>query len=123
MLLERFGNVNVEQLRVLPADTEVVVGALLGSLRTTRTRKGRNPGQKMAMVQLEDRTARVEGVLFADAYAEYEAKLDRGAVLFFTGRIDRRREEPNLVVGKVVPVDEAEARLSRRLRIHLRRQR
>ena len=118
-LLERFGNVNVEQLKALPADTEVVVGALLGSLRTTRTRKGRNPGQKMAMVQLEDRTARIEGVLFGDVYAEYEAKLERGAVLFFSGRIDRRREEPNLVVGKVVPVDEAEAKLSRRLRIHL----
>lgn len=118
-LLERFGNVNVEQLKALPADTEVVLGALLGSLRTTRTRKGRNPGQKMAMIQLEDKSARVEGVLFADAYAEYEEKLERGAVLFFTGRVDRRREEPNLVVSKVVPVEEAPVKLARRLRIHL----
>jgi len=118
-LLERFGNVNVEQLKALPADTEVVLGALLGSLRTTRTRKGRNPGQKMAMVQLEDKSARVEGVLFADAYAEYEERLERGAVLFFTGRVDRRREEPNLVVSKVVPVEEAPVKLARRLRIHL----
>ena len=118
-MLERFGNVNVEQLKALPADTEVVLGALLGSLRTTRTRKGRNPGQKMAMVQLEDKSARVEGVLFADAYAEYEEQLERGAVLFFTGRVDRRREEPNLVVGKVVPLEDAPARLARRLRIRL----
>ena len=118
-LLERFGNVNVEQLKTLPADTEVVLGALLGSLRTTRTRKGRNPGQKMAMIQLEDKSARVEGVLFADAYAEYEEQLERGAVLFFGGRVDRRREEPNLVVSKVVAVEEAPAKLARRLRIHL----
>jgi DNA polymerase-3 subunit alpha len=118
-LLERFGNVNVEQLKALPADTEVVLGALLGSLRTTRTKKGRNPGQKMAMIQLEDKSARVEGVLFADAYAEYEEQLERGAVLFFTGRVDRRREEPNLVVSKVVPVEEAPVKLARRLRIHL----
>ncbi|MDE2922391.1 MAG: DNA polymerase III subunit alpha [Acidobacteriota bacterium] len=118
-LLERFGNVTVEQLKALPADTEVVLGALLGSLRTTRTRKGRNPGQKMAMIQLEDKSARVEGVLFADAYAEYEEQLERGAVLFFTGRVDRRREEPNLVVSKVVPVEDAPVKLARRLRIHL----
>ncbi len=118
-LLGQFGNVNVEQLRSLPADTEVVLGALLGSLRTTRTRKGRNPGQKMAMIQIEDESARVEGVLFADAYAEYEESLERGAALFFVGRVDRRREEPNLVVSKVVPVAEAAARLARRLRIHL----
>ena len=118
-LLERFANVNVERLKSLPADTDVVLGALLGSLRTTRTRKGRNPGQKMAMIQLEDKSARVEGVLFADAYAEYEAQLERGAVLFFTGRVDRRREEPNLVVSKVVPVEEAPLKLARRLRIHL----
>ncbi len=110
---------NVEQLKALPADTEVVLGALLGSLRTTRTRKGRNPGQKMAMIQLEDKSGRVEGVLFADAYAECEERLERGAVLFFVGRVDRRREEPNLVVGKVVPVEEAPAKLARRLRIHL----
>ena len=118
-LLERFGNVNVEQLKALPADTEVVLGALLGGVRTTRTRKGRNPGQKMAMIQLEDESARVEGVLFADAYAEYEEQLERGAVLFFTGRVDRRREEPNLVVGKVVPLEDAPAKLARRLRIRL----
>ena len=118
-LLERFGNVTVEQLKALPADTEVVLGALLGGLRITRTRKGRNPGQKMAIVQLEDRSDRIEGVLFADAYAEYEAALDRGAVLFFTGRVDRRREDPNLVVSRVVGIDEAEAKLTRRLRIHL----
>ncbi len=118
-LLQRFGNVNVEQLKALPADTEVVLGALLGGLRTTRTRKGRNPGQKMAIVHLEDRSDRIEGVLFADAYAEYEAVLDRGAVLFFTGRVDRRREDPNLVVSKVIGVAEAEAKLARRLRIHL----
>ena len=118
-LLERFGNVNVEQLKALPADTEVVLGALLGGLRTTRTRKGRNPGQKMAIVQLEDRSDRIEGVLFADVYTEYEAALDRGAVLFFTGRVDRRREDPNLVVSKVVGIAEVEAKLTRRLRIHL----
>ena len=118
-LLERFGNVNVEQLKALPADTEVVLGALLGGIRTTRTRKGRNPGQKMAIVQLEDRSDRIEGVLFADAYAEHEAALDRGAVLFFTGRVDRRREDPNLLVSKVIGIAEAEAKLTRRLRIHL----
>ena len=121
VLLKRFGNVTVEQLKALPADTEVLLGALLGGLRTTRTRKGRNPGQKMAIVQLEDRTDRIEGVLFADVYAEYEASLNRGAVLFFTGRVDRRREDPSLVVSKVVGTDEAEAKLSRRLRIHLDR--
>ncbi len=118
-LLERFGNVNVEQLKTLPAETEVVLGALLGGVRTTRTRKGRNPGQKMAIVQLEDRSDRIEGVLFADVYSDYEAALDRGAVLFFVGRVDRRREDPNLVVSRVIGTGEAEAKLSRRLRIHL----
>ena len=118
-LLDRFGNVNAERFKTLPADTDVVLGALLGSLRTTRTRKGRNPGQKMAMIQLEDKSGRVEGVLFADAYAEYEELLERGAVLFFAGRVDRRREEPNLVVSKVVPLEEAPTRLARRLRIHI----
>ncbi len=118
-LIERFGNVTVEQLKELPADTEVVLGALLGGIRTTRTRRGRNPGQKMAIVQLEDRTGRIEGVLFADACAEHEAALQRGAVLFFTGRVDRRREDPSLIVGRVVGTADVEARLSRRLRIHL----
>ncbi len=117
--LERFGNTDLERLRKLPADTEVTVGALVGSLRTTRTRKGRNPGQQMAILQLEDRSARVEAVLFADVYAEYREVLERGAVLFFVGRVDRRREEPSLIVSRVVPASRAESNLSRRLRVHL----
>ncbi len=117
--LGEFGNVTVKRLKTLPADTEVVLGALVGSVADRRTRRGRNAGQKMAVVQVEDRSDRIEAVLFAEACAKYEAHLERGAVLFFSGRVDRRREEPSLVVNRVATVEEARTTLSRRLRIHL----
>ncbi len=118
-LLERFSNAKIAEVERLDAKTEIVIGAMISSLRTTRTRRGRNPGQKMAMLTLEDATGKIEAVAFAETFAEVEHLLEEDAVLFFRGQIDRRREEPNLLIASVYTREQAVSKLTERVRIVL----
>lgn len=118
-LLDRYSNATIATLENLAADTELVLGAMLSSLRTTRTRKGRNPGQKMGLITLEDGTGKLDGVIFAEAFARVESLLEEDAILFFKGKLDRRREEPSLIIEHVIPLEWAITKLTERVRIVL----
>ncbi len=117
--LTRFSTVTAAGVADLEAKTEIILGAIVSSLRTTRTRKGRNPGQKMGMLTLEDGTGKLDAVAFAETFAKIEPLLEEDAVLFFRGHIDRRREEPNLVISHVITPEQAVTKLTKRVRIVL----
>jgi DNA polymerase-3 subunit alpha len=115
--LERFSNTSTRDVAELPEETEVIIGAMISSLRVIRTKKGRNPGQKMALLSLEDPWGKLDAVVFADAFEVLEPQLQEDAILFFQGKIDRRREEPSLVVSRVLPIAEAPSKLCSRVQI------
>ena len=118
-IVEKLTNATTEDIRSLDADMEVVIGAMISTRRFVRTRKGRNPGQKMCMLTLEDFVGKIEAVIWADTFAEVESMIEDDAILFFKARVDRRREEPSLIVNHVIPLDEAPQKLAKRLCIVL----
>ncbi|MCC7409876.1 MAG: DNA polymerase III subunit alpha, partial [Phycisphaeraceae bacterium] len=117
--LRSFSSATVAELRGLPAETGVVVGGMLTRVKMTVTKSGRNPGAKMAMIGVEDDTGSIEGVIFADAYAVYANLITPDRIVLLRGKVDRRREEPNLIVEEVIPVEEAASKLTRAVKIVL----
>ncbi|MEM7682646.1 MAG: DNA polymerase III subunit alpha [Planctomycetota bacterium] len=117
--IARFATATLEDAKQLPAGVEVVVGGMLARVKPAVTRTGRSAGQKMAMITLEDATSRMDGVCFSDTYAQHFADLEPDRVVFLGAKIDRRREEPALVVQRVIAVDEAARWLTAAVRIVL----
>ena len=117
--LERLSNATSEQIATMPADMEVVVGAMVQGLRVMRTKKGRTAGQRMAMLTLEDLHGRLDAVVFSDLFEQHGSLLEEDGLFFFTGRVDRRREEPSLVISSFVPIEQAEIKLTSCLEIVL----
>jgi DNA polymerase III subunit alpha len=117
--LQRFANATVADVRDMPAEAQVTLGGMLTRIRPTFTKSGRNPGQKMAMLTLEDSTGSIDAVVFSDAYATYAPLLTADRVLFFVGKVDRRREEPSLRVERIIPVEQATEQLTRAVKIIL----
>ncbi len=118
--LERFSAASVKEAHTLRAETEVVLGGMLTRVKPTFVKNGRSAGQKMAMVTLEDMTGTMDGVLFSDAYARHAHLLVPDKIVFVRGRVDRRREEPNIIIDEVMPAEEAAERLTREVRILIR---
>src|SRR5690606_5969447 len=61
------------------------VSGLVVSLRTMKNKRGDN----MAFVLLDDRSARIEIALFADAYSEHREKLVKDAILIIEGQVSQ----------------------------------
>lgn len=95
---------------------EVVMGGLAGKLKFTQTKK---TGEKMAIVTLEDLEGTVEALVFPKTFKECGQHLVKDAVLFLKGKLDKREEDPKLIVNDAVPLTEAHKKFARSLRIHL----
>ncbi len=116
--LHNFSSCAISEVDRLPADTPVTLGGMLSRVRGTVVKRGKSAGAKMAMITLEDDTgAKIDGVAFADTYAQCSNELQTDRVVLVVGKVDRRREEPNIVIDKVVPVEAAAQHLTRAVRI------
>ena len=117
---EDFTSSTVAEVRRLCPEMPVVIGGMLTRVRPMVARNGRSAGQKMAMISLEDQTGSIEGVVFSETFADSTHLLEQDRILLLKGRIDRRREQPSIVVNEVVPVERAAERLSESLKIVLK---
>ncbi|MGQ9650849.1 MAG: DNA polymerase III subunit alpha [Phycisphaerae bacterium] len=91
---------------------EVILGGLISRMRTMLTKSGRNAGSKMAIVTLEDLWGQVEVMVFSSDLEKYQAQLAPESLVFFKGRVDRRREEPSLKATELIPMELGDERLS-----------
>jgi DNA polymerase-3 subunit alpha len=117
--LDRFSNVTLRDCRRLRADAEVIVGAMLTRVKPTLVKNGRSAGQKMAMLTLEDSTGTLDAVVFSDSFARHAHLIQAEKIVFIKGKLDRRREEPSIIIDTVLPVDEAPEQLTTAVRICL----
>lgn len=116
--IERFSVTSIPDIAGLPAKQEVVVGGMLSRVRPTFVKNGRSAGAKMAMLTLEDsKSNKIDAVCFADTYATCSNALEPDAVVFLEGKVDRRREEPNIIVDRVIPIEQARQKLTRIVKV------
>jgi DNA polymerase-3 subunit alpha len=85
---------------------------MLTRVRPTVTKSGRNPGQKMAMITLEDLTGTCDGVIFPNDLAKAKDLVVQDKMVFLRGRCDRGRETPSIVVSDVVAIEQAAEKLA-----------
>ncbi|MDX9911660.1 MAG: DNA polymerase III subunit alpha [Phycisphaerales bacterium] len=100
-----FAHQTLTDLRAMKQDQRVIVAAIVQSTRTLVLKQGRNAGQKMAIVTLEDLTSTADAVLFADCYARFGYLLEDDAPKFVLGRLDLSRGDPQVIVDRLVPID------------------
>jgi len=73
----------------------------------------------MESVTIEDLTGSADCVVFADAYERLSDIITADNILFLIGRLDKRRDRPQIIVERAIPVDRAIAELTGLVRIRL----
>jgi DNA polymerase-3 subunit alpha len=117
--VKRFSTTDTASLRQLGDGQRVVLGGLVSKTRTVPIRSGRSAGQRLLIAVIEDFVGSIEAVVFPDQLADARGVLRPDAVVFVEGSVDRRREEPSLRVGRIVPIAEARRQLSQHVLVHL----
>ena len=98
-------------------DTTAVVGGMVTRVRHVVTKNGKSAGQRMAMFTLSDAGGNLDGVLFAETFSKYGEILQQDRIVLMVGRVDHARGQPNLVVDRVIPIEDAAQHLATRLEI------
>jgi DNA polymerase-3 subunit alpha len=114
-----YSTVNTSQLTDFGQDRQIVIGGMIAKIRYHITQKGRNAGSKMAVFVLEDLQGSVEVVMFPDVLNAFGDRLVKDTVVFVKGKLDYRREEPNIIAVELITLDEVREKLAAKVRIKL----
>jgi len=115
--IEKIATHGIAQALELGDGAEVRVVGLVGEVKQLTTRAGK----LMAMVVLEDLTARVECTVFPEAYEQSREKLVAEAIVVASGRVEVREDRGvKLLLSEVVPWDDARRQFRSVLHIEVR---
>jgi len=94
---------------------ECAVGGVVSGIRWLKTRRG----DRMAVCSLEDDVAKVETVIFPDAFSRFGHLVADDAMLLARGKYERDDETSRLVVSELTPLDLVQERAVQEVEIHL----
>ncbi|MHC5061365.1 MAG: DNA polymerase III subunit alpha [Planctomycetota bacterium] len=104
--LDAYSTVNTSKLGNVKEKSQVVIGGMVTKIRHMVTRKGPKAGAKMAVFTLEDLQGDCEVVMFPRVLDKYGQMLQVDKILFVKGKIDCRRETPNIICDELITIDE-----------------
>jgi DNA polymerase-3 subunit alpha len=110
---------NSSQLAEANGEKQIIIGGMITKIRFNLTKTGRNAGSKMAVFTLEDLQGQVEVVMFPDVLNEYGHILVQDAVVFVKGKLDYRRERPNILASELIRLEDVREKLAARVNIGL----
>ena len=110
---------NSSQLAEANGEKQIVIGGMITKIRFNLTKTGRNAGSKMAVFTLEDLQGQVEVVMFPDVLNEYGDVLEQDAIIFVKGKLDYRRERPNVLAAELIRMEDVREKLAAKVQIGL----
>ncbi|ASC73577.1 DNA polymerase III subunit alpha [Halomicronema hongdechloris C2206] len=93
--------INLADLEAQPDNTTISAIAMLASVKPVVTKKG----DRMAIVQLEDLSGQVEGVVFPRSFERIGQHIIADARLMIWGKVDRRDDRVQLIVDDAEPIE------------------
>ncbi len=118
-MLAAYSGVNTAQLKSKGQDSEVIIGGMAKKPRYIITKNGRNAGAKMAVFVLEDLHGTCEVVVFPKSLIQYADILAEDKVLFVKGKVDCKRESPNILCDELIQIEDVCDKLTTKVRIYM----
>jgi DNA polymerase-3 subunit alpha len=120
-VIQTLGTHRVGDLPGLGDKAEVVIGGMIAGVQLRNVQKSRSGLTRMAKFTFEDLTGSTPAMLWPEDYAKNEALVKNDTIGFIKATLDRRRETPELIVTKIIPIDRAGAELSRGVVVRIRK--
>jgi DNA polymerase-3 subunit alpha len=113
----RLSTHRVEQIRSLEPNQEVFIGGMLTGIRYQNTKNARNGNSRYVRCKLEDLTGTVECIMWPDDFVKHSDQFQEDRACFVKGAVDTRaRDEPGLVLRRVMSIDQAKKEMAKSAR-------
>lgn len=118
-VIQSYSSHSLSQLANLGANQEVFIGGMIVGLRLTHAKRSRSGETRMARFKLEDLGQSVECVMFPDDFTRNKEMLKDDLICFVRANVDRTREQPGLIVSRLVTLQDAQNEQTRGLILRL----
>ena len=95
---------------------EVMIGGILTLVRFQNTKKARNGNTRYFRCKVEDMTGSAECVMWPDDFAKCKDDIAEDKVCYVKGTVERNRDEPGLVLTRVLTIEQGKKELARNAR-------
>lgn len=93
-----------------------MIGGLVSKLKFTQTKKN---NEKMAIVGLEDLEGTMDLLVFPKTFKDCGQLLTKDAILFFKGNLDKKEQDPKLLVSEITPLADVHKKFTRSICVRL----
>jgi DNA polymerase III subunit alpha len=104
--LKLFSTHEIQQLRDLNAGQEVFLGGMITGVRFGNTKNARNGNTRYVRFKFEDFTGAAECVMWPDDFARFKDLVVEDRPCFLVASVERAREEPGLVVQRLLTIEQ-----------------
>ncbi len=111
--IERYSTAQADALADLPDRQDVMIGGSISAVKNLTTKKGDPMGRFLLTTLSGD----VAVVVFPEAFAASRELIRNDAIVLLRGSVDRSNDPPGLIAAEIVPIQEADARLARKMLI------
>ncbi len=114
-VLDKFTNANSISLKEKKDGETIRIGGIIRNVKTINTKKG----DLMAFVTIEDLLGSVEVTIFSSVYASVHNYLSGDSPILVQGRIQKDENSVKILVDSLMPIDEAEEKLTASIHFNL----
>ena len=117
--LQALATHRVADLAGVPEKTEVVLGGMITSVAIKNVQKSRSGLTRMAKLTFEDLSGSTPAMLWPEEFAKMDALVKNDQIVFVRGTLDRRRDPPELIVSRIIPLEQGRVELTRGVVVRL----
>jgi DNA polymerase-3 subunit alpha len=118
--IRRFATHSVGQMPDLADGQEVIMGGMLTGVRFRNTQKARNGNSRYVLCTIEDFTGSMKCVMWPDDLARHKDDVYDDRVCFIRATVNKKRDDPVLVLTRILSIEEAQRELTKGLVLQLR---
>jgi DNA polymerase-3 subunit alpha len=119
--LRRYATHQVEELKHLPADTEVTLGGMLTLVRVMSYKKPqRNGNTRYGRCKVEDLTGAVESLMWGDEFSRFKDVFKEDELVVVRGNVEKKTDEPVLRMTRLLTLEQAQLELAKELHLLVR---
>ncbi|MBI4372356.1 MAG: DNA polymerase III subunit alpha [Candidatus Omnitrophica bacterium] len=114
-VLRTYASTTTAALPELKDQEELTIGGIVSTIKEITTKKG----DRMAFIGLEDLDGRCEIVVFPEVFRASIQLLRKDVTVFIRGKVNMRDDTPKVLAEEIIPIEEAEKRLTKVISIDL----
>jgi DNA polymerase-3 subunit alpha len=98
---------------------EVILGGMITNVQVRNVQKSRSGLTRMAKLAVEDLSGTTPAMLWPEEFARMTDLVKNDLIGFIKGSLDRRRDPPELVVSRIIPLEQGPGELTRGVVVRL----